>query len=161
MPYLAAVITCSDRVHRGVYEDQSGPILVEGLRHAGFETPMPVVVPDTADAIADAIVNAVRTGARVVMTTGGTGVGPRDVTVEATRPLLDFELPGVAEAIRRRGPAPYAMLSRGIAGVMTCDGNRAFIVNAPGSIGGVSDTMAVVGPAANHIVAQLDGGDHG
>lgn len=161
MLYRAMVITCSDRAHAGVYADRSGPIIVEGLRAAGFDAPAPTIVPDDRDAIANTIQNAVHDGARAVVTCGGTGVGPRDVTVEATRALLDYELPGIAETSRRVGPQPHAMLSRGIAGIITCDGVRAVVLNAPGSVGGARDVVEHIVPALTHLIDQLDGGDHG
>ncbi|WP_297742140.1 molybdenum cofactor biosynthesis protein B [uncultured Tessaracoccus sp.] len=161
MPYRALVITCSDRAHAGVYADRSGPTIVDGLRAAGFDASAPTVVPDDIDAIVGAIRQAVRGGARAVVTCGGTGVGPRDVTVEATRGLLDYELPGIAEVLRRVGPQPHAMLSRGLAGIVTCDGVRAVVVNAPGSVGGARDTVEHIVPALQHLIDQLDGGDHG
>nr|WP_108870036.1 MogA/MoaB family molybdenum cofactor biosynthesis protein [Tessaracoccus timonensis] len=161
MLYRAMVITCSDRAHAGVYADRSGPIIVEGLRAAGFDAPAPTIVPDDRDAIANTIQNAVHDGARAVVTCGGTGVGPRDVTVEATRALLDYELPGIAETLRRVGPQPHAMLSRGIAGIITCDGVRAVVLNAPGSVGGARDVVEHIVPALTHFIDQLDGGDHG
>jgi len=161
MSSRAMVITCSDRAHTGIYADRSGPIIVDGLRSAGFDAPAPTVVPDDRDAIAGAIRQVVRDGARAVVTCGGTGVGPRDVTVEATRALLDYELPGIAETLRRVGPQPHAMLSRGIAGIVTCDGVRAVVLNAPGSVGGARDVVEHILPALQHLVDQLDGGDHG
>lgn len=161
MLYRAMVITCSDRAHAGVYADRSGPIIVEVLRAAGFDAPAPTIVPDDRDAIANTIQNAVHDGARAVVTCGGTGVGPRDVTVEATRALLDYELPGIAETLRRVGPQPHAMLSRGIAGIITCDGVRAVVLNAPGSVGGARDVVEHIVPALTHLIDQLDGGDHG
>lgn len=160
MHHRAAVVTCSDRAHAGLYRDESGPLIVAGLAEAGFEVGEPVVVPDDREAIVDAVTSAVGGGSRVVLTTGGTGVGPRDVTVDALAGLLDFELPGIPEAIRRAGPQPHAMLSRGLAGVLTVDGTRALLVCAPGSPGGARDVVAVVGPALAHVVAQLDGSAH-
>ena len=105
MPYRATVITCSDRAADNVYEDRSGPVLREALDGLGFDVAEAVIVPDEAEVIATEIRLAVADGARVVLTTGGTGVGPRDVTVEATRPLLTYEVPGVAEAVRSLGSA--------------------------------------------------------
>lgn len=162
MPYLAAVITCSDRAAADVYEDRSGPVLRTGLAELGFTVADPVVLPDDAERIADAIVAAVDGGARVVLTTGGTGVGPRDVTVEATRPLLTYEVPGVAEAVRAVGrpTTPLASLSRGLAGVVDRGGARAFVFNAPGSRGGARDALTVLSPLLVHLVEQLDGADH-
>lgn len=159
---LAAVITCSDRAFADVYEDRSGPILRHALSEAGFTVAEAEIVPDEAEQITQAITRAVAGGARIVVTTGGTGIAPRDVTVEATRGLLDYEVPGIMEEIRRVGAAKtrLAALSRGLAGVMTHEGRRAFILNAPGSRGGAKDTIGVVLPLLNHIVEQLDGVDH-
>ena len=159
---LAAVITCSDRAAAGIYPDRSGPLLRESLNGLGFETREPRVVPDNLVMIRAAIREAVASGSRVVLTTGGTGVGPRDVTAEATLDLLACELPGIMEAVRRRGAEknPHALLSRGLAGVVECAGTRAIIINAPGSEGGASDTIEVAGPLLRHLVEQLDGTDH-
>ncbi|MDO5676320.1 MAG: MogA/MoaB family molybdenum cofactor biosynthesis protein [Propionibacteriaceae bacterium] len=163
MSYAAAVITCSDRAFADVYEDRSGPIAVELLTDAGFTVVSKVTVPDDPEQIRLAIRAAVSDGARVVITTGGTGVNPKDVTVEATRELIAYEVPGLMEEIRRFGAEkqPLALLSRGVAGVLIPDdAPRAFILNAPGSRGGVRDTMTVAGPLLDHIVQQLDGADH-
>ena len=159
---LAAVITCSDRAAAGIYPDRSGPLLRESLNGLGFETREPRVVPDNLVMIRAAIREAVASGSRVVLTTGGTGVGPRDVTAEATLDLLACELPGIMEAVRRRGAEknPHPRLSRGLAGVVECAGTRAIIINAPGSEGGASDTIEVAGPLLRHLVEQLDGADH-
>lgn len=163
MSHAAAVITCSDRASDGVYEDRSGPIAAEALGEAGFAVGEPVVVPDDPEQIRLAIWTAVTQGARVVITTGGTGVGPRDVTVDVTSDLVDYEVPGLMEEVRRRGAehTPMALLSRGVAGVVSFDdAQRAVVINAPGSTGGVRDTLAVVAPLLPHLVAQLDGGGH-
>lgn len=158
----ASVITCSDRAYHNVYEDRSGPVLRDALAALGFDVADAVIVPDDVDHIEAAVADAVLAGARVVMTTGGTGIAPRDVTVEATRRLLDYEVPGIMEETRRAGltVTDKSLLSRGLAGVVTLDGNRAFVLNAPGSRGGARDTMKVVGPLLVHIVDQLDGADH-
>ncbi len=163
MSYRVAVITCSDRAFAEVYEDRSGPVLRDGLAEAGFEVAPAVIVPDKADQILQAVTAAIAEGARIVMTTGGTGVGPRDVTVEATASIVSYELPGLMEEVRRRGAenTPLALLSRGVAGVVAMPGSpRALLINAPGSRGGARDTLAVVGPLLTHIVEQLDGADH-
>ncbi|MDN5558475.1 MAG: MogA/MoaB family molybdenum cofactor biosynthesis protein [Ruaniaceae bacterium] len=163
MGYRVAVITCSDRAFAEVYEDRSGPVLRDGLAEAGFEVAPAAIVPDEADQILQAVTAAIAEGARIVMTTGGTGVGPRDVTVEATASIVEYELPGLMEEIRRTGAVktPLALLSRGVAGVIALPGaERALLVNAPGSRGGARDTLAVVGPLLTHIVEQLDGADH-
>ena len=163
MSYRVAVITCSDRAFAEVYEDRSGPVLRDGLAEAGFEVAPAVIVPDKADQILQAVTAAIAEGARIVMTTGGTGVGPRDVTVEATASIVSYELPGLMEEVRRRGAenTPLALLSRGVAGVVAMPGSpRALLINAPGSRGGARDTLAVVGPLLTHIVEQLDSADH-
>lgn len=161
MTYRAAVITCSDRAFHDVYEDRSGPVLRDGLRNLGFEVAATEVVPDEAPIIAERVLAAVASGARVVLTTGGTGLAPRDVTPEAVLPLLAYEVPGIAEAVRAAGATttPLAQLSRGVAGVI--DGEpRSFIYTAPGSRGGARDSLAVLAPLLQHIVEQLDGADH-
>lgn len=163
MSTLAAIITCSDRAADGTYEDRSGPIVRDALAEVGFDVRDTVVVPDHPDHIRRAITDAVADGARVVVTTGGTGVSPTDVTVEVTRGLIAYEIPGLMEEVRRVGARsqPRALLSRGVAGVLALPGQqRAIIVNAPGSTGGARDTVAVVGPLLGHLVEQLDGADH-
>jgi molybdenum cofactor synthesis domain-containing protein len=154
----AAVVVASNRAAAGVYEDATGPLIVEFLTGQGFETPAPLVVPD-GEPVGVAIRAAVADGARVVLTTGGTGLTPTDRTPEATRPLLDREVPGLAEAIRSAGVAkgvPTAALSRGLAGVSgTC-----LVVNLPGSRGGVKDALAVLEPVLAHAVEQIVGSDH-
>jgi molybdenum cofactor synthesis domain-containing protein len=153
----ARVIVASNRASAGVYADKSGPILVYGLRELGFEVPDPVVVPDgspVADALRDAIGEV-----DVVLTSGGTGLTPTDRTPEMTRPLLDFEVPGIAEALRAvsRDRVPTSVLSRGLAGVA----GTTLVVNLPGSTGGARDGLAVLGPILRHAVEQIRGGDHG
>jgi molybdenum cofactor synthesis domain-containing protein len=154
----ATVITASNRAAAGVYEDTGGPVIVAALTDLGFDVTGPVVVPD-GEPVAAAIRDAVAGGARAVITTGGTGLTPTDLTPEVTRPLLDREVPGVAEAIRAHGVAngvPTAALSRGLAGVS----GGAFVVNLPGSRGGVKDGLAVVVPLLRHAVEQIVGSDH-
>ena len=152
------VIAASNRAAAGVYEDTTGPLIVKALADEGFDVTGPVVVPD-GDPVARAIREAVDAGARAVITTGGTGLTPTDLTPEATRSLLDREVPGIAEAIRAHGIAqgvPTAALSRGLAGVV----GRALVVNLPGSRGGVKDGLAVVVPVLRHAVEQIVGSDH-
>jgi molybdenum cofactor synthesis domain-containing protein len=154
----AAVVVASNRAAAGVYEDATGPLIAEFLSGLGFTTPEPAVVPD-GEPVGEAVRDALDDGADVVLTTGGTGVNPTDRTPEATRPLLDRELPGVAEALRAHGVAkgvPTAMLSRGLAGVS----GRAVVVNLPGSRGGVKDAIDVLADVVPHAVDQLRGGDH-
>ncbi|MDI6099123.1 MogA/MoaB family molybdenum cofactor biosynthesis protein [Actinoplanes sp. NEAU-A12] len=153
----ARVIVASNRAAAGVYADTSGPRLVAGLRELGCDVGEPVVVPD-GEPVAEALRAAVAEGVDVVLTSGGTGVTPTDRTPEATRGLLDFEIPGIAEAIRAysRDRVPAAALSRGLAGVA----RRTLIVNLPGSAGGAKDGLAVLGPLLSHTVDQIRGGDH-
>jgi molybdenum cofactor synthesis domain-containing protein len=154
----ARVIVASNRAAAGVYSDTSGPLLVAGLRDLGCDVDdTPVVVPD-GDPVTEALRVAVADRIDVVLTSGGTGVTPTDRTPEATRGLLDFEIPGIAEAIRghSRDKVPAAALSRGLAGVA----GRTLIVNLPGSTGGAKDGLAVLGPILAHTVDQIRGGDH-
>jgi molybdenum cofactor synthesis domain-containing protein len=157
-PLKATVVTASNRAAAGVYEDTGGPLIVEALAELGFEVTGPVVVPD-GQPVADAIREALESGARVVLTTGGTGLTPTDLTPEMTRPFLDREVPGIAEAIRAHGAGkgvPTAALSRGLSGIA----GNALVVNLPGSRGGVKDGLAVVVPLLLHAVQQIVGSDH-
>lgn len=162
MGYRATVITCSDRASADIYEDRSGPIIRDGLTELGFEVEPPVVIPDEVDRIEAEIERAVLEGSRVVITTGGTGIAPKDVTVEATERLLTFQIPGLMEETRRLGAqkTTKSLLSRGLAGVVRIVDHSAFVMNAPGSRGGARDSLTVVGPLLTHIVEQLDGADH-
>jgi molybdopterin adenylyltransferase len=150
-----AVLTVSDGVHSGVREDASGDTLAGLLRDEGFDV-VRRVVPDDAALIASAIEELVESGAALVLTTGGTGFAPRDVTPEATRSTVDREAPGIAEAIRADAIArtPHGLLSRGIAGLR----GHALVVNLPGSPGGCRDGFAVIRPALRHGL-ELAAGD--
>jgi len=151
----AAVVTVSDGVSAGVREDASGDVLVELLRDEGFDVER-TVVPDDVESIADAISALGDAGVSLVLTTGGTGFAPRDVTPEATRSVVDREAPGLAEAIRADALArtPHALLSRGIAGLR----RATLVVNLPGSPGGCRDGFEVVRPALRHGL-ELAAGD--
>jgi molybdenum cofactor synthesis domain-containing protein len=155
----AVVITASNRAAAGVYEDRSGKALGEGLTGLGFVVEGPHVRPDDVEELESVLRAAVDAHVDVVLTTGGTGLSPTDVTPEATRRVLDREAPGIAEAVRRYGAengVPTSVLSRGLAGTA----GRTLIVNLPGSTGGVRDALTVLGPLLPHIVSQLRGGDH-
>ena len=150
----AAVLTVSDRVHAGEREDRSGDALEELLRDDGYEVSRRVV-PDEREAIEDAI-GELAAGAALVLTTGGTGFAPRDVTPEATRRRIEREAPGIAEAIRADALArtPHALLSRGVAGLV----GETLVVNLPGSTGGCRDGYAVLQPALRHGLELAAGG---
>ena len=154
----AVVITASNRAAAGVYEDRSGQLLAEGLRELGFTVEGPHVRPDDVDELEALLRASVDLGLDVILTTGGTGLSPTDITPEATRRVIEREAPGIAEAIRRYGEAavPTSVLSRGLAGTAA----RTLIVNLPGSTGGVRDGLEVLGRLLPHIVSQLRGGDH-
>jgi molybdenum cofactor synthesis domain-containing protein len=160
----AAVITVSDRCARGEAVDRSGPLVAEALAGAGLAVEPVRVVPDGAASVEAAIRTALTAGARVVVTTGGTGVGPRDRTPEGTRALLDRELPGLADAMRRAGAVMVAsaVLSRAVAGVTAADGESAgaLVVNLPGSPAGAAAVLDVLVPLVPHVLDQLDGGGH-
>ena len=151
MTRLAAVLTVSDRVSRGEAEDKSGDALAELLRADGYDVERRVV-PDEREQIAAALGELARS-ARLVLSTGGTGLAPRDVTPEATRDVLDREAPGIAQALRADSIAktPHGLLSRGTAGVA----GSALVVNLPGSTGGCRDGYAVLRPALEHALRLL------
>jgi molybdenum cofactor synthesis domain-containing protein len=156
-PLRALAITVSDRAAAGEYEDRSGPLLVSLLVDAGCEVDGPIVVPD-GEPLEAQLRFAVSGDYDVVITTGGTGLAPRDQTPEMTARVVERVVPGIAEALRAvgRDAVSAAVLSRGIAGVA----RRTLIVNLPGSTGGVRDGMHVVAPLLQHIADQLAGGDH-
>jgi molybdenum cofactor synthesis domain-containing protein len=154
----AEVVVASNRAASGVYADETGPLITAFLGRLGFVVDRPVVVPD-GDPVGAAIAAAAQGGARVVLTTGGTGLTPTDQTPEQTRALLDREVPGIAEAIRAAGVAKgiaTAALSRGLAGVV----GDCLVVNLPGSRGGVKDGLGVLEPILVHAVEQIVGSDH-
>jgi molybdenum cofactor synthesis domain-containing protein len=155
----ALAVTVSNRAAAGVYEDRSGPVLVELLRSAGCDVvDGPLVIPD-GEAVEQVLRDSVTAGYDVAVTTGGTGLTPTDQTPEMTRRVIDREIPGIAEALRAAGASagvPSAILSRGLAGVAS----RTLIVNLPGSSGGVRDGMNVLRTVLVHAVDQIRGGDH-
>ena len=155
MTHHAHVITVSDGVAAGTRTDKSGQALRELLERDRFDVSGPEVVPDEETRISDAIVAAVVAGADIVVTTGGTGLGPRDVTPQATAALIDYAVPGLAELMRRTGEksTPMAVLSRGVVGVR----GTSLIVNVPGSSKGASESLEAVLPVLGHAIQLLHG----
>ena len=154
----AAVITCSNRSAAGQRPDDSGRLLAEALRDWGYDVLAKLVVPDDVALIQKAVRQVLEDGARLVLTTGGTGLSPTDVTPEAVRPMIERDVPGIAERIRSANveQVPTSLLSRGVAGLI----GDALVVTLPGSPGGVRDGLAVLQPLMGHLLDQVSGGDH-
>jgi molybdopterin adenylyltransferase len=152
----AGIITVSTRGAAGERADESGPAIGDALVAAGYEVATRAIVPDDVAKVANAILDAVRAGANVVLTSGGTGLSPNDVTPEATRRVIDREVPGIAEALRARAlvKTPHGMLSRGVAGAV----GATLVVNLPGSPRAVRESLEVLLPVLPHAIELLAGG---
>ena len=151
------VVIASTRASSGIDEDRCGPVIVDWLAARDIRTPAPVVVADGAPVDA-ALRSALADGHDVIITSGGTGISPTDSTPQIPAALLDYDIPGLADAIRRAGlpHVPTSVLSRGVCGVA----GHTLIVNLPGSLGGVKDGLGVLADVLGHALDQLRGKDH-
>ncbi len=151
------VITVSDRASKGVYEDESGSLLKQLLIEQGAECSEVILIPDKISKIQKAILKSIKKH-DLVITTGGTGINPKDKTPQATKEILDYEIPGISEILRVKSfeKIPTAVLSRAISGVI----NKTLVINIPGSKGAVKDAVEILSPVINHAIDQLNNGDH-
>jgi molybdenum cofactor synthesis domain-containing protein len=156
-PNSAAILIVSTRAAAGVYDDLTGPRIEEWLVNRGWSVPEHLVVPDGPE-VTTALTALIAAQPNLVLTSGGTGIHPGDRTPDQTRALLDYEIPGLAEELRRRGALKVtsAILSRGVAGVA----GSTIVINLPGSTGGVKDGLGLLDEVLDHMVDQLKGGDH-
>ncbi len=156
--FRAAVVVTSDGTSQGTREDKSGKIIHDKLSHFGIENIEYIILPDEKEQIRNELLRLCEKGVGLIVTTGGTGLGPRDVTVEATREVIDREVPGVAESMRQFGQkrTPYAMLSRGLVGLR----GKTLIINMPGSSRGTEESIAAIFPAVLHSYKMMGGGGH-
>ena len=154
----AVVITASNRASRGEYADLSGASLAKGLSALGYEVSGPHVVTDSIDLISEQLTVALANKVRLIVTTGGTGISPTDVTPEATAPFIEKLIPGFGEALRAysRDKVPTSDLTRGLVGTH----GTSLIINLPGSQGAIADGLVIIERLAGHILDQLDGKDH-
>lgn len=155
---LAIVITASSRASQGIYADLSGQALKTGLINLGYAVEEPIIVADETEAISQELVKALAKRARLIVTTGGTGISPTDVTPEATAPLIEKLIPGFSEALRAYSREKIATsdLTRGLVGTH----GETLIINLPGSLGAIKDGLIIIERLAEHILDQLDGLDH-
>lgn len=153
--YTASIITVSDRAASGIYEDKSGPALIEMLKKQGYPILNSIIIPDEKITIKNAIIENCDKGVHLILTTGGTGFAPRDITPEATKEVIDREAPGIAEYMRQKSMelTHRGMLSRGIAGIR----NKSLIINLPGSPKGAVENLSFVLPHLKHGLDMLSG----
>lgn len=153
--YKASVITVSDRAFSGIYEDKSGPAVAELLKSHGYEIISAMIIPDEKNEIKKTLLTQCEQGIHLILTTGGTGFAPRDITPEATKEIIEREAPGIAEYMRQKSMeiTPRGMLSRGIAGIR----NNSLIINLPGSPKGAVENLSFILPHLNHGLDMLNG----